>query len=125
VAERLLNVLSDDNVKHLTHTLSNIDQLTTTIAGRSADIDVALANFSAASKQLPGAIAEANTSLKKFGKLADDADDFVRGDGLAELTGLIADTRRTITSLSRLTNQLDRQPTKLIFGDRRKGYTPP
>ncbi len=125
VAERLQAVLSDDNVKHLTHTLANVDQVTTTIAGRSAEIDKALANFSAASKELPGTIATANQSLKKFGKLADDADDFVRGDGLAELTGLIADTRRTVTSLDRLTTQLDRQPTKLLFGDRRKGYTPP
>lgn len=125
VAERLMAVLSDDNVKHLTHTLANIDQTTTTIAGRSAEIDKALANFSTASKELPGTIATANASLQKFGKLADDADDFVRGDGLAELTGLIADTRRTVTSLDRLTNQLDRQPTKLLFGDRRKGYTPP
>lgn len=125
VAERLQAVLSDDNVKHLTHTLANIDKATSTIAGRSDEIDQALANFSAASKQLPGTIATANQSLQKFGKLADDADDFMRGDGLAELTGLIADTRRTVSSLNSLTNQLDRQPTKLLFGDRRKGYTPP
>ncbi len=125
VAEQLLAVLSDDNVKHLTHTLANLDKTTSTIAGRNDELDRALANFSAASKELPGTIANANQSLTKFGKLADDADDFVRGDGLAELTGLIADTRRTVTSLDRLTNQLDRQPTKLLFGDRRKGYTPP
>lgn len=125
IADRLTAVLSDENQKHLSNTLANIDKTTASIAGRSQDIDSALANFAEASRQLPGTIANANESLKKVGKLADDADDFVRGDGLAQLAGLIADTRRTVTSLNHLSDQLDRQPTKLIFGDRRKGYTPP
>lgn len=124
-AERLLTVLSDENQKHLANTLANIDKTTSVLAARSGDLDTTLANFSAASKELPGTVASANDSLKKIGKLADDADDFVRGDGLAQLASLIGDTRRAVTSLNRFTDQLDRQPTKLIFGDRRKGYTPP
>jgi phospholipid/cholesterol/gamma-HCH transport system substrate-binding protein len=125
IADRLSTVLSDDNQQHLTHILANLDKTTTTLAARSGDIDSTLANLSAASKALPATVAETNASAKKFGKLADDADDVVRGQGLAELTGLLADTRRLVVSLNRLSDQLDRQPTKLIFGDRRKGYTPP
>jgi phospholipid/cholesterol/gamma-HCH transport system substrate-binding protein len=29
-----------------------------------------------------------------------------------------------VTSLSQFSDQLNRQPTKLLFGDRRKGYEP-
>lgn len=124
VADRLSVLLSDDNQKHVAATLNNLDQISTTLARSSDDYRNALANISAASDELPETVASAKESMKKIGRLADDADGFVRGDGLAQLSGLIADTRRTVSSLNRLTDQLDRQPTKLIFGDRRKGYTP-
>lgn len=125
VAERLANLLSDDNQKHLANTLANLDKTTAALAAHSGEMGTTLANLSAASKGLPGTVAHADQAMTKIGKLADDADGFVRGDGLAQLGSLIADTKRTVSSLNRLTNQLDRQPTKLIFGDRRKGYTPP
>lgn len=125
IANRLQSVLSDENQKHIASTLASLDKTTSAIAGRSQEIDETLTNFAAASRELPGTVATANASLKKLGKLADDADDVVHGDGIAQLSGLIADTRRTVQSLNRLTEELDRQPTKLIFGDRRKGYTPP
>jgi phospholipid/cholesterol/gamma-HCH transport system substrate-binding protein len=125
IADRLQAVLSDDNQKHLSNTLASLDKATSAFANRSDEIEETLANLSAASKALPGTIANANASVTKLGKLADDADSFVRGEGLAQLAGLIADTRRSVVSLNKLTDQLDRKPTVLLFGDRRKGYTPP
>lgn len=125
VADRMKATLSEQNQQHLSNTLANLDKATSAIAGRSGDIDNVLANLSKASNDLPATIANANDSMKKFGKLAQDTDDFVQGDGLAQFSGLIADTRRAVSSLNRFTDQLDRQPTTLIFGDRRKGYTPP
>jgi ABC-type transport system involved in resistance to organic solvents, periplasmic component len=125
IADRLVAVLSDENQQHLTNTLASLDKTTAALAARSGDLDTTLANLSAASKGLPETVANANLAVLKVQRFADDADGFVRGDGLAQLAGLISDTRRTVTSLNRLTDQLDRQPTKLIFGDRRKGYTPP
>jgi phospholipid/cholesterol/gamma-HCH transport system substrate-binding protein len=125
IADRLVAVLSDENQQHLTNTLASLDKTTAALAARSGDLDTTLANLSAASKGLPETVANANLAVVKIQHFADDADGFVRGDGLAQLAGLISDTRRTVTSLNRLTDQLDRQPTKLIFGDRRKGYTPP
>jgi phospholipid/cholesterol/gamma-HCH transport system substrate-binding protein len=125
IADRLVAVLSDENQQHLSNTLASLDKTTAALAARSGDLDTTLANLSAASKGLPETVANANLAVLKVQRFADDADGFVRGDGLAQLAGLISDTRRTVTSLNRLTDQLDRQPTKLIFGDRRKGYTPP
>jgi phospholipid/cholesterol/gamma-HCH transport system substrate-binding protein len=125
IADRLTAVLSDENQQHLSHVLVNLDKTTTTLAARSGDLDATLANLHTASDGLPAVVADADTSVKKLGRLADDSDTFVHSQGLSELTGLIADTRRTVSSLDRLASQLNRQPTKLIFGDRRKGYTPP
>ncbi len=39
-------------------------------------------------------------------------------------TELINDLRRLSGNLTSLSEQLNRQPTKLLFGDRREGYTP-
>ena len=125
IADRLGGVLSDDNQEHLSRILENLDKTTTTLAARSGDLDSTIANMAVASKALPGAVEETQASMKKFGQLSEDADGVVRGQGLAELTSLIADTRRLVISLNRFSDQLDRQPTKLLFGDRRKGYTPP
>lgn len=125
IADRLAAVLSDENQQHLTNTLASLDKTTAALAARSGDLDTTLTNLAAASKGLPETVANANIAVLKVQHFADDADGFVRGDGLAQLAGLISDTRRTVTSLNRLTDQLDRQPTKLIFGDRRKGYSPP
>ena len=125
VAERLANLLSDDNQKHLANTLANLDKTTATLAGSSGEITSTLANLSQASHEAPQTVANVNGAAMKISHLADDADLLVKNEGLAQLPALVADMRHTMQNLNRLTQQLDRQPTKLIFGDRRKGYTPP
>lgn len=123
-ADRLNAFLTPENQAALTHILANLDKTTSTIAARSGDIDATLGHLSEASKGLSQTVADADTSVKKFGRLSDDADVFVRGDTLAQLDGLVADTRRLVVNLDKLSEQLNRQPTSVLFGDRRKGYTP-
>lgn len=130
-AGRINDLLNDNNRRALAHVLANLDETTTAIARRSADIDSAIANanqamtrFNDASKSLAPTIDQANLTLKKYGKVADDADAFINGDGLAQTSQLIGEMRRLVTNLDQLSDQLNRQPTKLLFGDRRKGYEP-
>lgn len=130
-ADKLNNILNAKNQKAFGDILTNLDTTTTMLAKRSADIDATLANFSQVSKTLAQAsvkigptLADADDSAKKFGKLSADADAFVNGEGLGQLSDLLRETRGLVTSLTRLSNELDRQPTKLLFGDRHKGYTP-
>lgn len=130
-ADKINDLLNDKNRKAFGNILGNLDQTTATLAKRSKDIDAMLANFSAASAKLNDAsgriaptITQADLTLKKFGKLSDDADAFVNGEGLGQLTDLVRESRGLVQSLTRLSNELDRQPTKLLFGDRHKGYTP-
>jgi len=123
-ADKLNAVLSEDNQKAFAHILANLDQTTSVLAARSGDIDATIANLSKASKTLPGTIADTDVTVKKLGQLSTDSDEFVKGEGLAQLAELLADTRRLVISVNRLSDELNRQPTKLLFGDRRKGYTP-
>jgi len=123
-ADRLNGVLTKENQEAFTHILANLDESTSMLARRSGDIDASIVNFSVASKALPHTVADADASVKKFGQLSSDTDDFVKGEGLAQLAQLLADSRKLVVSLTVLTNELNRQPTKVLFGDRRKGYTP-
>jgi phospholipid/cholesterol/gamma-HCH transport system substrate-binding protein len=123
-ADHINTLLSDQNVRSFSGILTNLNETTGTLARRSGDIDSAIANISSASKTLQPTLADADDSVKKFGKLSADADAFVKGDGVTQLAELISQVRVLAASLTRLSDELDRQPTKLLFGDRRKGYTP-
>ena len=130
-ASRLNDLLNDNNRRAVTSILANLDQTTSTIAKRSADIDAMLRNANQATVNLRDAsidlkptIADADVTLKKYGKVAEDADAFINGDGLAQLSDLIGETRRLVANLTKFTDQLNRDPSKLLFGDRRKGYEP-
>lgn len=138
-ADRINDLLKDENRKALSNTLLSLERLSTALANRSPEIDRALVNaeqavarleqtsrrFDPSMDKLDAAIEEANVTLKKYGKVADSADAFITGEGLAQVTELVGDLRRLSGNLTRLSEQLNRQPTKLLFGDRREGYTPP
>ena len=130
-ASRLNDLLSDNNRRTVTHILESLDQTTSTIAKRSGDIDatlknanLAIANLRDASQDLKPTLADVDVTLKKYGKVADDADAFINGDGLAQLSDLIGESKRLVANLNRFSEQLNRDPSKLLFGDRRKGYEP-
>jgi len=130
-ASRLNDLLSDNNRRTVTHILESLDQTTSTIAKRSGDIDatlknanLAIANLRDASQDLKPTLADVDVTLKKYGKVADDADAFINGDGLAQLSDLIGESKRLVANLDRFSEQLNRDPSKLLFGDRRKGYEP-
>jgi phospholipid/cholesterol/gamma-HCH transport system substrate-binding protein len=130
-ASRLNDLLNDDNRRAIAHVLANLDETTQVIARRSADIDATIANanktmanLDQASRDIKPTLEHVDLTVQKYGKVADDADAFINGDGLAQLSDLIGEARRLVTSLSQFSDQLNRQPTKLLFGDRRKGYEP-
>jgi phospholipid/cholesterol/gamma-HCH transport system substrate-binding protein len=130
-AERLNLLLDDKNRKAIASVLANLDVVTTTIARRSADIDATLHNaadathnIAIAARDLHPTLLQADVTLKKLDQLSADADKVVTGDGVAQLSALVAESRRLVGSLTKLSDQLNREPTRIIFGDRRKGYTP-
>jgi phospholipid/cholesterol/gamma-HCH transport system substrate-binding protein len=130
-ASRLNDLLSDNNRNAIARVLANLDETSQVIARRSADIDAtianankAMANLTDASNNLRPALDRVDLTVQKYGKVADDADAFINGDGLAQLSDLIGEMRRLVANLTQASDQLSRQPTKLLFGDRHKGYEP-
>jgi phospholipid/cholesterol/gamma-HCH transport system substrate-binding protein len=130
-ASRLNDLLNDNNRRAISHVLANLDETTQVIARRSADIDATIANANKAMANLTDAtnglrptLGHVDLTVQKYGKVADDADAFINGDGLAQLSDLIGEMRRLVSNLTQVSDQLNREPTKLLFGDRRKGYEP-
>jgi len=83
-----------------------------------------MANLSDATNNLRPTFSHVDLTVQKYGKVADDADAFINGDGLAQVSDLVGEMRRLVANLTEASDQLSRQPTKLLFGDRRKGYEP-
>jgi phospholipid/cholesterol/gamma-HCH transport system substrate-binding protein len=108
----------------LAKTLGSVDN---TLAGADralASADKALSSVDTAVTSINHAATTADATLQKFGKLSDDAGRVVNGQGVAQLTQMLAQTRALIASLTRLSQDLEREPSRIIYGDRRQGYTP-
>jgi len=130
-ATRMSTLLNDDNLLAITHILASLDKATQALARHSADLDATIvnanktmANLSDATGNLRPTLDHVDLTVTKFGKVADDADIFLNGDGLAQLSDLIGDLRVLVANLTQASDQFNRTPTKLLFGDRRKGYEP-
>jgi phospholipid/cholesterol/gamma-HCH transport system substrate-binding protein len=152
VGERLTDVLNDENRKSLTEMLDHLRSTTELIDRHSADLDATLGNFKVATEgvnrtlgnadrtltsadraltsidravgTLDTTLNSADSTVKKLGQLTDDTDKIVNGQGVAQMMQLVAQTRALVASITRLANDLEREPTRLIFGDQRQGYTP-
>lgn len=138
ISDALIAILNEQNRRALTETLSNIRDTTDVIQRHSADIDTTLSNLALGSQKLNSsldelqktmtsvdlAVRDADVSIRRIGKLAENSDKFISSEGLAQFGQLVGDTRRLVESLTRLTDKLNKQPTELLFGDRREGYTP-
>jgi phospholipid/cholesterol/gamma-HCH transport system substrate-binding protein len=131
IADKLNNILDEKNQQAIADILHNVDTLTTTLAEHKGDIEATLRNtneathnLAIASRDLHPTLLQADATLKRLDKLSSDADSVVTGDGVAQLSALIADSRRLVGSLTKLSDELNREPTRVIFGDRRKGYEP-
>ena len=131
-ASRINDMLNDDNRRAIAQILANLDETTAVIARRSGDIDAILkntneatANLNKASAGLQPTLNQVDLTASKFGKVATDADAFINGDGLAQLSDLIAEMRRLVGPISpNCPTKSNREPNKLLFGDRCKGYRP-
>lgn len=123
-ADRVNDLLNDQNRKQFSGILTNLNQTTTMLAQRSDDVDAALKNLRSATGKLGPVLDDVDEDANQLGKLSRDADSVVKSPALAQISDLASDMKKLLASLTRLSDELDRQPTKLLFGDRRKGYAP-
>ena len=132
MGDELNDLLNDQNRKAISETLANLRDTTGVLASHSADLDATIVNLEIRvgraqrrpRRNMQTTLANADTALDKIGKLSERRRQCRQRRHGAQISELVAQSRSLVTSLKRLSNELDRQPTKLIFGDRREGYTP-
>jgi phospholipid/cholesterol/gamma-HCH transport system substrate-binding protein len=128
-ADRLNDVLNDSNRKAFADTLHHLNSLTAVLDKRGPEIDHFFVNISAASDKLNGDLGDlhqvlghADQAVVKIDRVADDLDTQVNS---AQIAQFVTESRALVQSLTVLSNKIGKEPTSIIFGDRRKGYTPP
>ncbi len=150
--ERFGDLSNDENRKAIADTLEHLSATTAEIDSHAEDLGKTLANLRTSTETLNRTLLSAdraintadrslqsidravdsiqtasdtaNVTVQKVGHLADDTDKVVNGQGITQFTLLMAQTRALVASVTRLSNDLEREPTKLLFGDQRQGYTP-
>ena len=139
VAQTLVNVR--DTTAVLARRSRDIDQLITdagtvtrNLADASASLRVLAANLEHSSGKGDQLIASARDAFDHATKLASDLDALVQTgrpglrqlttNGVAQLDELLAEARRLVASLNRVSTGLERDPSRLLLGDRREGYQP-
>ncbi len=111
------------------------------LRGVAVHADDALGRFSAAlndkggiSDKLSGTLAEFDQSAKALSQISGHLDGILQENrgalhdfsqrGLGEAEKLIVDARSLVAELNRIADQLDRDPARFLFGNRREGYQP-
>jgi phospholipid/cholesterol/gamma-HCH transport system substrate-binding protein len=92
------------------------DQLGTALDKASTalgDLDKLAKAVGDTNHQLDGVIADARPGIRNFSQ-----------NTLGDIASLIGEARQFISGLTRLVAQIEHDPTRLLFGDRREGYQP-
>ncbi len=104
------------------------------LTAASTSLEEMLGKLDHTSDKADRLVAAANDAIHQATKLAADLDGVVVSakPGLRDLTtndvdqldALLSDARRLIASLNRVSAELERDPSGLLFGERRAGYAP-
>ena len=78
-----------------------------------ADFDRLAKNLSDTNKQLQATLQDVRPGVRTFSQQT-----------LADVGSLVGEARQLISGLNRLTAQIERDPSRVLFGDRREGYRP-
>jgi phospholipid/cholesterol/gamma-HCH transport system substrate-binding protein len=138
-----------ENVRQITANLSQHSEEIASNAGGAlkaasalfSNLDNSYSKQGGLKDQLSVGLDKASVALTDFDKLSRDLDDTNRQlagavqdlrpgvrnfsqHTLGDVDALIAETRQFVSGLSRLASQLERDPQRLLFGDRREGYQP-
>ena len=150
LSERLEQLLSEKNINGISTSIDNIATTTQIIANRTRQIDQAITDGAEAVASLRKLMADvsrdagnlttnaqeafkdAKTALEAFGRVADNMQGLVAENrpalrdfsqaGLYEFTQFIAEARTLIANLTRLSNQIERDPAQFLFGNQQKGF---
>jgi phospholipid/cholesterol/gamma-HCH transport system substrate-binding protein len=139
--DRLQDLVNEKNRQAFADTLDNLSQLTAVAAAHREDVARLLQDSAADARDLHQVITNLNDMTKKLDHIADQTKAALRNmnaavqenraplkdftqNGLQQFQQLAVDLRSLVAELSRTVNSLERDPSRLIYGDRREGYRP-
>jgi phospholipid/cholesterol/gamma-HCH transport system substrate-binding protein len=107
-------------IQSLTKLLDNVDKsysgqdgISDRLTGAIGDFDKVAKNLIDTNKQLQGALQDLRPGIRTLNQQT-----------LVDVNSLVSEARQFISGLSRLTAGLERDPSRILFGDRREGYRP-
>jgi phospholipid/cholesterol/gamma-HCH transport system substrate-binding protein len=100
-------------IGHVDKSYSGHDGLASKLGGAIGDFDRVAKNLDSTSRQLQLAVKDVRPGLKDFSQQT-----------LGNIASLVAETRQLVAGLSQLTAEISRDPSRVLFGDRRVGYSP-
>ena len=92
---------------------SGQDGISDRLTGAIGDFDKVAKNLIDTNKQLQGALQDLRPGIRTLNQQT-----------LVDVNSLVGEARQFISGLSRLTAGLERDPSRILFGDRREGYRP-
>jgi phospholipid/cholesterol/gamma-HCH transport system substrate-binding protein len=141
LADELDQVLDEKNRQSFADTLDNLSQLTAVAAAHREDLARLLEDSASDARDLHQSIANLSDATQKLDHIADQANTTVKDvdglvqenrgplkqftqSGLQQFQQLTSDARALVAELGRTLDNLDRDPSRLLYGDRREGYHP-
>jgi len=148
VLENVNQLLNEKNLASLGQTIEQARDLTVSLNDRSKELSdlmhagTTLIGHVDKSYSDPDGIGERlTTAIAEFDKVAKNLNDTNRllqlavqdarpgvrtfsQQTLSDVGSLVGEVRQLVSGLSRLTAEIERDPTRVIFGDRREGYRP-
>jgi phospholipid/cholesterol/gamma-HCH transport system substrate-binding protein len=104
----------------LTKLLENVDRsysghdgISDRLTAAIGDFDRVAKNLGDTNRQLQGALQDLRPGIRTLSQQT-----------VGDLGSLVAEARQFISGLSRLTAGIERDPSRVLFGDRREGYRP-
>ncbi|HXP06167.1 MAG TPA: MlaD family protein [Stellaceae bacterium] len=148
ILDHVEDLLNDHNREVIAATLEHVEKLTGALSahsddigqmvaeGRNAltaldklstDVDNSYTTPEGVKDQLIGMLKGLNLASRQIELTLQDTRPGIRTFSqhtLVDIDSLVGEMRQFIAGLSRLAAQLERDPTRLLFGDRREGYQP-
>ena len=139
IAQTLANIrdttgIFEHRAKNIDQLIVDADQTMHNLADASAMVKIVVANLDRVSGKAEQLMTSAQNTFDRTTKLAADLDALVQAsrpgirdlttNGTAQLDELLKEARRLVASLNRVSTSLERDPSRLLLGDRHEGYQP-
>src|SRR6185437_1447451 len=126
IEDQIHDILAGKNRAAIDETVENIRKVTAAVAAHSADIEQIIANTQDATKHIDALALSADNVMQKASGVVDHANDAV--GHVDKLIGhaeqLVGNFDALVIKVSRVVDELERDPAKFLFGDHNQGYKP-